>query len=71
MLRMIDVIVSLVRNLFPEQVYLENTRQIPDYLRQVGITMGYVCLAIIFLSIVICSLYLGLKKVFSYWGMIE
>lgn len=70
-LKMIDIMVNLARNLFPEQVYLTNIQQIPDYLGQVGITMGYICLAIIFLSIIICGLYLGLKKTFSYWRMIE
>ena len=71
LIRTIEETANLVRNLFPEQVYLENTQQIPNYLSQVGIIIGYICFAIILLSITICGLYLGLKKIFVYWKMIE
>lgn len=71
LIRIIEKTVKLIRNLLPEQVYLENTQQVPSYLSQIGIVIGYICFAIILFSIIICGLYLGLKRIFSYWRMIE
>ena len=70
-LKIIDGIAKLIRDLFPEQTCLENIQQIPSYLRQVGITISYISFGIILLSIIICGIYLGLKKSFTYWRMIE
>lgn len=70
-LRTIEEMANLSRNLFSESCYLENTNKIPSYLGQVGTTIAYICFGIILLSIIICGLYLSLKKIFTYWRMIE
>lgn len=69
--KIIEEVGRLANNLFPKQGYLESIEQIPSYLSQVGTIMIYICFAIILLIIIILGIYLGLRKLFTYWSMIE